>query len=93
MQLSILLTPLLLFLLVFIMFSISAFYHIIRFRLINMLTISVTAVFLSGAIFVGIVSASFISKIDWSQTISLTSFSPAQFNNEQNPEANNILTF
>lgn len=93
MTLSILLIPLFIFLLAFIAFAFSALYHVIRFELLNIFTISVTALFIAGTILIGIVSTSYISKIDWSQKIELSFYTTYEFNETKDPNSNNALTF
>ena len=90
MPLAILLIPLFIFLVVFILFSISAFFHIVRFELLSITSIMMTAIFIAGAFFIGTVSTSYLQQIDWSEHIS---FSDIPGYRETQEVQNNVLSF
>ena len=93
MSLSLLLIPFFIFLIAFALFALSAIFHIVKFELLNIVTIFVTIVFGVGTFFIATISASYISSINWKQEISLSILDG--ISNQQIHEQNedNVLSF
>lgn len=75
------------------MFAFSAIFHVIRFELLNAVTILVTIVFGVGTFFIATVSASYISKIDWKEDVAFNLFGGVSTEQTTEESEDNILTF
>jgi len=93
MSLSLLLIPFFLFLFAFALFAISAIFHIIKFELLNFVTIFATIIFGVGTLFIATISASYISKIDWQERITFDAFSAVTTQQPSETGEANIFTF
>ena len=74
MPLALLLIPLFIFIIIFIVFSVSAFYHVARFELLNATTIVMSTLFVIGTLGIGIISTTYIMHIDWQERVSINIF-------------------
>lgn len=93
MSLSVLLIPLIIFLIVFLMFAFSAIFHVIRFELLNMITILMTVVFGFGTFFILSISISYMTKIDWKENITFNLFNDTSTEQTDENAEDNVLTF
>ena len=93
MPLSILLIPFFIFLIAFAVFALSAIFHIIRFELLNIVTILMTLIFGIGTFFIASMSYSYMTKINWQEQITLTPFEGISTQSVNENSTDNILTF
>ncbi|MCG2700844.1 hypothetical protein L6267_01610 [Candidatus Parcubacteria bacterium] len=70
-KLSILLIPYLLFLLLWLIFSLVAVYHMIKFGFKNFTTFFTTFIFVAVSLALLAVSYSFLIQIDWNASVSI----------------------
>ncbi|MFH0923924.1 MAG: hypothetical protein V1825_04280 [Candidatus Falkowbacteria bacterium] len=70
-KLSILLIPYLLFLLLWLIFSLVAVYHMIKFGFKNFTTFFTTFIFVAVSLALLAVSYSFLIQIDWDTSVSM----------------------
>lgn len=91
MPLSVLLIPLGFFLIMFIVFAISAFYHVIRFDLLSATSLLMTTLFVIGTLFIFTFSISHMRRINWNQKISFKE--TINYSLPADTKSNNVLTF
>ena len=80
-KLSILLIPYLLFLLLWLIFSLVAVYHMIKFGFKNFTTFFTTFIFVAVSLALLVVSYNFLIQIDWDASVSIFqgAFDSSQF--------------
>jgi len=93
MTIALFLIPFFLFLLFFVLMTVSALYHIVRFELLNIVTIVMTIIFGAGTFFIATVSASYMADIDWSEPIALNIFENISTQPTTESDETSVLTF
>ena len=93
MPLSILLIPFFIFLIAFVVFALSAIFHIIRFELLNITTILITIIFGLGTFFIASMSYSYMTNINWQEQITFNVFEGISTQSLNENGADSILTF
>jgi hypothetical protein len=90
MPLSLLFIPLFIFLIVFLLYAFSAFYHIFRFELWSVVSLTMSALFVVGTLLIGMIGYSYGSTINWDERVSFSSLT--DFIDLETGE-NNVLSF